>query len=74
MKAKTAAKPLALLSALLSMMLVQGPTKAGNGALGAGTACANEGTCCAQVGSICNDGGSTELIDKYYKSAGNCPG
>jgi hypothetical protein len=70
MNPKKAAKPLAVLSALMSLMLVETPSKAG--VVGAGSACANEGTCCKQDGSICNDGSSNEQSNKYYKSSGSC--
>jgi len=73
MEAKTVARPLALLSALMSLMFAPAPSASSRTLLGESAVCAT-GTCCNQFNSICNDGGQTEFNNKYYLSSGQCPG
>jgi hypothetical protein len=70
MNVTTAARPLAVLSALMSLLTVS-PTKQGSTTIGATNVCAT-GTCCRQTGSICNAGAADE-IDRYYLTSGPCP-
>lgn len=71
MEPKTVARPLALMSALMSLFIAPAPSA--NTPVGADTVCAT-GTCCQQTDSICNDGGNNEHINRYYLSSGSCSG
>lgn len=71
MKATTVAKPLAVLSALLSFVSVPGPTGSMANAIGAGVVSCNEGTCCIQSQSTCNAGGGTHT-GYFYQKEGPC--
>jgi len=65
------AKPIALLSSLLSLLVAPTPFDSTAGVVGTDVVCAS-GTCCQQVGATCNAGGPTHT-DFYFKSEGMCP-
>jgi len=71
MQPTTLAKPLALLSALTSLMLAPVPAKSASSMIGTTSVCAT-GTCCRQGGSFCNAGGA-DHPDYYYLASGSCP-
>ena len=64
------AKPIALLSAVLSLLFAPSPSES-TSTLGTNKVCAT-GTCCRQPGSICNDGSPGDAVDKYYLTQGSC--
>jgi hypothetical protein len=66
MNVTTAARPLALLSALMSLLTVS-PTKQGNTTIGTTNVCAN-GICCRQIGGVCDT-----MMDYIYMTIGPCP-
>ncbi len=70
MEAKTIARPLALLSALMSLLVLPSPST--STPVGTDTVCAT-GTCCPEANSSCNAGGPTHT-GYYYLTSGNCPG
>jgi len=72
MEPTTVAKPLALMSALMSFMLASSSHPSINRSIGSTSVCAT-GTCCVQAGSICNDGSSDEKFNYYYLASGSCP-
>lgn len=73
MEVRTLARPLSLLSAMVSLFFAPSHAASSNPTpIGTATVCAT-GTCCRQTSSICNAGGADQL-DRYYAATGNCGG
>lgn len=70
MESKHIVRPLALLSALMSLLFAPSPAASNNSPVGAGTVCAS-GTCCPEANSYCNAGGPTHP-NYYYATTGAC--
>lgn len=64
------AKPLALLSAVVSMAFAPASPPFLAQQVGTATVCANPTICCPQVGSACHGGGKT--YENYVYSDGQC--
>ncbi len=72
MEPRTAARPLALLSALFSLMIAPAPSTT-DSVVGARAVCAS-GTYCAEPTSICFDDRGNEYTNYYFTSGGLCDG
>jgi hypothetical protein len=71
MELSNLARPIALLSALVSFLFVSAPKQSGQLPLGSSKVCAIG--CCRQLGSICWI--DHEVFDAYtYFGGGTCPG
>jgi hypothetical protein len=73
METKTVAKPLALVSALTSLVFAPSPSRATEASnIGTAALCA-EGTCCPQTTATCSDGGPVTHVGYYFQTSGPCP-
>ena len=71
MATTTLYRPLALASALISLIFVPAPESART-SVGSSVVCAT-GTCCLQLNATCNAGGPTHT-GYYYQTSGACGG